>query len=316
LPIESDVIIDDPVTAEYVTRSGRRRRLISAPSAIVPVSNNVVRKANNNTNPPNNNRTNGVPIKILESPNNTKSSNTGATTVNNLKRPTAIVVRRSPATAASTTATSKTPSPDSSSTKKTYIITTADGTKFRRNASGITLSSTTTLVPITTIPSSIATTTGTKTYKIVKASTTASSAGAAVPVVGSLDSGISLGGYIYESSEATSSRSSASNSKKSTPNGSKRSSPTTNKFPIVTQTYVLQTHRNGESPTERQIFLSESPNSYNARDLDDYIIDEILQLQDEALQRGSAKSQPVGKTLLFFFFVFKKINAALPSLRL
>jgi hypothetical protein len=246
LPIESDVIIDDePVTSEYVTRSGRRRRLISAPSAIVPVQNNAVRKANNNTNPPNNNRTNGVPLKVIESPNKT--------VVSNLKRPTAIVVRRSPAASAS-----KTPSPDT--TQKTYIITTADGTKFRRNASGITLSST--IAPISTTSTSTP-----KTYKICK-----SSAATAVPVVGSLDSGISLGGYIYESSETTSSRSSASNSKKSTPNGSKRSSPTTNKFPIVTQTYVLQTQRNGESPTERQVFLSESPNSYNTRDVSFFFI--------------------------------------------
>jgi hypothetical protein len=238
-PIESDVIIDEPETAEYVTRSGRRRRLISAPSAIVPVSNNVVRKANNNSNT--NQKTNGVPIKVIESP---------KTVVNNLKRPTAIVVRRSPASAGS-----KTPSPDGcNNPQKSYIITTADGTKFRRNASGITLSS----IPIATNPIAAAATT-TKTYKICNPTN--------VPIVGSLDSGISLGGYIYESSETTSSRSSASNSKKSTPNGSKRSSPTTTKFPIVTQTYVLQTQRNGESPTERQVFLSESPNSYNAREV-------------------------------------------------
>uniref|UniRef100_A0AC34GUJ1 Uncharacterized protein n=1 Tax=Panagrolaimus sp. ES5 TaxID=591445 RepID=A0AC34GUJ1_9BILA len=231
-PIESDVIVDEPVTAEYVTRSGRRRRLISAPSAIVPVPNNVVRKANNNSNI--NPKSTGAPIKVIESP---------KTVVNNLKRPTAIVVRRSPANSAS-----KTPSPDGSTQQKTYIITTADGTKFRRNASGITLSST--IVPVTN---------STKTYKICNPTNVP-------PIVGSLDSGISLGGYIYESSETTSSRSSASNSKKSTPNGSKRSSPTTTKFPIVTQTYVLQTQRNGESPTERQVFLSESPNSYNTRE--------------------------------------------------
>jgi hypothetical protein len=62
---------------------------------------------------------------------------------------------------------------------------------------------------------------------------------------------------------------------------------------LAARNNFYHTQRNGESPTERQVFLSESPNSYNTRDLDDIIIDEILQLQDEALQRGSAKSQPL-----------------------
>uniref|UniRef100_A0AC34Q2H8 BHLH domain-containing protein n=1 Tax=Panagrolaimus sp. JU765 TaxID=591449 RepID=A0AC34Q2H8_9BILA len=89
-----------------------------------------------------------------------------------------------------------------------------------------------------------------------------------MPIVRSLDSGISLGGYVYESTEsASTSRSSTSNSKMSTPSGSKRSSPTTTKLRAV-PINILQTQRNRESPTERQLYLtSDSPNSFNAREL-------------------------------------------------
>lgn len=89
-----------------------------------------------------------------------------------------------------------------------------------------------------------------------------------MPIVRSLDSGISLGGYVYESTEsASTSRSSTSNSKMSTPSGSKRSSPTTSKFRPV-PINILQTQRNRESPTERQLyFTSDSPNSFNAREV-------------------------------------------------
>lgn len=82
----------------------------------------------------------------------------------------------------------------------------------------------------------------------------------------SLDSGISLGGYVYESTESASSRSSTSDSKMSTPNGSKRSSPTTTKFRAI-PINLLQTQQRGECSREQQLFISEESNSFNASEV-------------------------------------------------
>uniref|UniRef100_A0A7E4V902 BHLH domain-containing protein n=1 Tax=Panagrellus redivivus TaxID=6233 RepID=A0A7E4V902_PANRE len=63
----------------------------------------------------------------------------------------------------------------------------------------------------------------------------------------------------------------------------------------VSLSSAMPTQRNGESPVERQVYLAnnDSP-SYNTRDLDDLIIDEILQLEDEAQRRGGpTKTQPL-----------------------
>ncbi|KAI6200578.1 Transcription factor E3 [Aphelenchoides besseyi] len=107
-------------------------------------------------------------------------------------------------------------------------------------------------------------------------------------VSGSTDSGIGAGAV-------DSRRSSVSNSKKTSPAHSKRSSPSSggNNFDLQ-QHNSIGGPSNERSPpidspsTEHSsnLFGSDSPGSYNNRELDDYIIDEILQLEDEQQLRS------------------------------
>ncbi|CAD5220710.1 unnamed protein product [Bursaphelenchus okinawaensis] len=110
--------------------------------------------------------------------------------------------------------------------------------------------------------------------------------------LGSTDSGIAV---------QASSRSSATNSKKSSPTESKRSSPTLNNTDNLqnsAQDHVRSPTVASPSDHSNNLFGPDSPGSYNNRELDDFIIDEILSLEDEQHfrskeQRRGGNSQPL-----------------------
>ena len=212
--LDESILVDEEPTEEvYVTRSGRRRRLVSEPATIGPAPSRRVK------------------------------TNSG----NNSKYSTVVVVRPSPII--------RTVKP---ALPKSVAVTTIVENNLSSN-----------IVPLI----------ADKNQKLRSIS--------AVPIVRSLDSGISLGGYVYESTESGSSRSSTSDSKVSTPNGSKRSSPTATKFRPIPMN-ILQSHRNGENPNERQLFVtSESPNSFNTREVS-FVISYLHESADKAVDRCSA----------------------------